>query len=68
LHQRGERDGILNARLRIANSEFDRVEKRMQPDVPPDLLRIVDAIRGDKELEIIFVLAEAFERIRKSFR
>ena len=49
LHQSRQRDGVVNARLRIANPKFNGVEKRMQPDVPPNLLRIIDAIRGDQQ-------------------
>ena len=35
----------------------------MQPDVPPNFLRVVDAIGRDKQLQIIFIFAEAFERV-----
>src|SRR4029078_7971220 len=43
LHQCSQRDGVIYARLRIADAEFNGVEKRMQPDVPPNLLRVVNA-------------------------
>src|SRR6478672_1649909 len=32
LHKRGQRDGVVHARLCIANAELDSIEKRMQPD------------------------------------
>ena len=49
LHQRRQRDGILHAGLRIADAEFDGVEKGMEPNIPPNLFRIVDAIGGDEK-------------------
>ena len=38
----------------------------MKSDIPPNLFRIVDAIGRDKQLQVIFVFAEAFERIRNA--
>jgi hypothetical protein len=44
LHKRRRRDGVIHARLHVATAELDRVEERMQSDVPPDFFRVVDAI------------------------
>ena len=41
-----------------------RVEEWMRPNVPPDLLRVVDAVGLDQQLDEIFVLAPAGKIIR----
>ena len=56
LHQRRERDRVVHAGLGIANSELERVEERMEPDVPPDLLGVIDAVSANKQLKVILVL------------
>ena len=66
LHQSRQRDGVVNARLRIANPKFNGVEKRMQPHVPPNLFRIIDAVRGDQQFPIVFVFAKTLERVRNT--
>ena len=63
LDDRRHRDRVVDARLRIADSHFERVEERMEPDVPPDLLRVIDAVGADEELQVILVFGEAFEGI-----
>src|SRR4051794_38983452 len=35
----------------------------MEPNVPPDLLRVIDAVRADEQLAVILVLGEPFERV-----
>src|SRR5439155_4555556 len=64
LHQSRERNGVVNARLSIANPKFNGVEERVQPDVPPNLLWIIDAIRRDQQFPIVFVFAKTLERVR----
>ena len=61
----GQRDRVVDARLGIADAELERVEKRMEPDVPPDLFRVVDAVGLDQELQIILILGEALETDRE---
>src|SRR4029453_11603860 len=38
----------------------------MQPDVPPDLLRVIDAAGFYQQLAVVFVLRKAFERVWNS--
>ena len=63
LNQRGDREGVVHARLRIAHAKFQRVEKRMQPNVPPDFFGVIDAAGLDQQLAVIFVLRKRFERV-----
>ena len=64
LNDRGERDGVIHARLRITDADLEGVEKRVEPDVPPNLFRVIDAVRAHEQLAVILVFGEAFERIR----
>src|SRR5256714_5031447 len=66
LDQGGDCEGIVDARLRIADAHFQGVEKRMEPDVPPDFLGVIDATGLDEELAKIFVLGEGLEGIGNS--
>src|SRR6202011_4611965 len=43
-----------------------RVEKRMEPNVPPDFLGIVDTTGFHQELAIILIFRERFERVRNA--
>src|SRR4029078_6141517 len=43
LNQRCNRKGIVHPRLSIAHSHLQRIKKRVQPNVPPDFFRVVDA-------------------------
>ena len=53
LHERlvvgGERDGVLDARDRVADPQLDRAEPRVEADVPPDV-RVVGDAAGALEL------------------
>src|SRR3712207_8948734 len=40
---------VIDARLRIAHPNLQRVEERVEADVPPNLLRVVDALRANEE-------------------
>ena len=66
LDERGHRERVVDARLRVADADLERVEKRMEPDVPPDFLRIIDATGLDQQLAVIFVLGKRFERVGNS--
>ena len=59
LDQRGDRDGLVRAHRNIADAELDGVEEWMRPDVPPDLLRVIDAVGLDQQLDEVLVLAPA---------
>src|SRR5207248_2254871 len=50
-------------RLRVAHAHFQRVKEWMQPDVPPDCFRIINAAGLYQQLAVIFVLGKALERI-----
>ena len=38
----------------------------MEPNVPPDLFRVIDAAGGDEEFQIILILGEALKRVRNA--
>ena len=63
LHHGGERDRVVDPRLRIANAKLDCVEERVQTDVPPDFLCVVDAPGADEQLQVIVVFGEALESV-----
>ena len=63
LHHRGQSDSVVHAGLGVADSKLDRVEERMEPDVPPNLFRVIDAVCRNQELQVIFVLGKTFENI-----
>src|SRR5437762_9127785 len=52
---------VVHARLRIAHANFERLEKWMESNVPPDFFRVIDAAGFDQELAVIFVLGKTFE-------
>ena len=64
---RGDRDGVLDARDRVADPDLDRAEARVQADVPPDV-RVVGDAAGPLELaddlRVVGVVAEARRRAR----
>src|SRR4029077_1753647 len=66
LDQGGDRKRVVHARLGVADADFKSVEHRMQPNVPPDFLGIVDATGLDQQLAVIFVLGKRFEGVRNS--
>ena len=66
LDQRGDGKRVIHARLRIAHADFECVEERVQANVPPDFLRVIDAPGFDEQLAVILVLGERFERIRNA--
>ena len=45
LEERGEADRLVDAHRHVADAVLERGEERMRPHVPPDLLRVVDAVR-----------------------
>src|SRR5436309_15640591 len=72
LDEGGERERIVDTRLRIANANFQRVEKWMQPNVPPDFLRVIDAAGFDEQFAVVFILGKALKCVwnpgaRKTF-
>ena len=66
LNQRRDRQGVVDPRLGIANPKFQRVENGMQPNVPPDFFRVIDATGFDQQFAVIFVFGQRFERVRNS--
>ena len=63
LDEGSERDRVVDPRLSVADAELERVEERMEPNVPPDLFRVIDAVGIDQDLEVILVLRETLEGI-----
>src|SRR5437868_6240253 len=66
LEQGCDCEGVVHPRLRIAHPHFERVKKRMEPNVPPNLLWIVDATGFDQELAVILIFRERFECVRNA--
>src|SRR5450755_4340132 len=48
LDERGDRDGLVEPHGHVADAEFDGLKERMGPQVPPDLLAVVDRVRRDE--------------------
>ena len=63
LRHGGDRNGVLDPRRHVADAELQRAERRMRPDVPPDLLAVVDAVQVDQQVDVAFVLAPRAEVI-----
>ncbi len=64
---RGDRDGVLDARHRVADPDLDRPEPRVQADVPPDVRVVGDATRAlelPDDRRVVRVVAEARRRAR----
>src|SRR3984893_16924597 len=57
LRQRGDRNRCARRRRHVAHPEFQRAEGWMRPQVPPDLLRVVDAVELDEEVDVFLVFA-----------
>ena len=51
LNQCRNRERVVYAGLGIAHAHLERIEERMQPDVPPDFFRVVDATGFDQSLQ-----------------
>src|SRR5258707_15656152 len=64
LNQGSQRDGLIRAHRNVAYPELNRIKEWMRPDVPPDLLCIIDAVGLDQQLNEVFVLAPARKIIR----
>lgn len=47
----------------VADAEFERVEDRVEADVPPDLLRVIDAAGLDEQVNVAVELVDRFEEI-----
>ena len=63
LNQRGDGKSIVDPRLCIAYPHFQGVKKRMEPDIPPNFLGVVDAACFHQQLAVIVVLGERLEGI-----
>ena len=57
LDERGQRNGFIHPHRNIANPEFQGAEEWVRPDIPPDFLRIIDAVGLDQQLDEVVVLA-----------
>src|SRR5204863_5464795 len=61
LKQRGEADGLVDAHRHVAHTELESREERVGTHVPPDLLRIVDAVGLHQRADVLVELAGAAE-------
>jgi hypothetical protein len=57
------RNRFLNCHRNIADPELNRIEKRMNPQIPPDLFRIVDTVGFHQQFYIIIIIFNAVEKI-----
>src|SRR6185503_1275982 len=51
LNQRGDGQGLVHAHRDVADAYLERRENRMRPDVPPDLLGVVDRVRLHEQID-----------------
>ena len=63
LHDRGEADGFVHSHRDVAHAELQRVEERVEADVPPDLLRVVDAPGLDEQVDVAVELLDGLEQV-----
>src|SRR6185295_20157892 len=49
LDERRDRHGLVHPHGNVADAELDRVEEGVRPQVPPDLLAVVDAVGLDED-------------------
>src|SRR5258708_26407153 len=64
LNQSRQRDRLLNSHGDVAHPELEGIEEWMRPNVPPDLLGVIDTVRLDQQLHKVLVLAPTREIIR----
>src|SRR5882724_4390099 len=64
LNQSRQRNRLVKTQRDIADPDLERVKERMRPDVPPDLLRIVDALGADKQVDKVLEITPACEGVR----
>src|ERR1700726_1262235 len=56
-------DCLIQAHRYVANAELQGREVRMRPDVPPYLLRVIDAVGFDEEGDKVLEPRPALEQI-----
>src|SRR6266542_613246 len=66
LDQRRDCKRVIHPGLGIADAHLQRIEERVQPNVPPDFLRVINATGLDQQLAVVFVLGKALERVGNS--
>ena len=64
LNQRSDGQSLVQPHGKIAHAYFDGFEERMRPDVPPDLLAVVDAVRPYQQIDERFVIGPVGEDVR----
>src|SRR5258708_563328 len=57
LKERGEADGLVDAHGHVADAVLERGKERMRTYVPPDFLRVVDAVGPDEHLHVLVEFA-----------
>src|SRR4051812_37656433 len=57
LRERGDGDRRARGGRHVADTELERPESRLRPQIPPDLLAVVDAVQLDELLDVLLVFA-----------
>src|SRR5205823_5917226 len=61
LHERDDAHRLVDARRGVADPELDRRVQVVRPEIPPDLLAVVDGVGLDEELDVVLPLVVARE-------
>src|SRR6185436_14748593 len=63
LRERAKHHRRLGPCRHVTDAELQRAKTRVRPDVPPDPLRVVDAMQFDEQLDVVLVFAPRTEVI-----
>ena len=66
LNESGNAQGVIDPRLGITYSYFQRVEERVKSDVPPNFLGIINTTGLNEKFAVIVVLRKRFKGIRNT--
>ena len=61
LDQARDAEGLVDLRRRVAHAELDGRIEGMRPQIPPDLLPVVDALCAHEQLDVVLVLVPGRE-------
>src|SRR6202008_964360 len=64
LRERGNGHGFLDSRRNVEHAEFQCAERGVRPDIPPNLLAVVDGVQLYEKVYEIVVRAPGFELLR----
>src|SRR5205823_13935796 len=66
LDQCGNGERVVHARLRVADAHLQRVEKRIESNIPPNFLGVINTARFQEQFAVILVFGKGFERVHNS--